>query len=177
MAVGNSFTGRIGTIVTDRSLDSSGVHGIVGQKELAWVWLPLAASPGAQLHQLNQQLVEARIKMQHFSLTDRAVWLAFHRRFLPDFYRSIQTTPLLNRQSLKPRVDETSGMVALIGTGLNFNSDTAGRVFKTLEQLPCPTENLQVSELKISFRLPASQVDATVQFLYQQLVERSPCDT
>ncbi|RMG63197.1 MAG: aspartate kinase [Calditrichaeota bacterium] len=176
VAVGNSFTGRIGTIITDKSLDSSAVRGIVGQKELAWIRLPLPEPPAAHLHQLNQQLVEARVKMQHFSLTDGAVWLAFHRRFLPDFNRCLQASPLLSRLNLKPQVDETSGMVAIIGTGLNFNSETAGRVFQALENLSCPTENLQVSELKITFRLPASRVDPTIQFLYQQLLERTSCE-
>jgi len=138
VAVGSSFSGKIGTI---------------------------------QKYQLNQRMAERRIKVQSFLMQPEYLEMVFQQRFLGEvkaFLSEIRDSEPAAGFSTRGQI----GIIGIIGTGLNFNSDTALQIFKTLEKLRIEPQMFQVSELKISWMMPEERIDDTVKMLYGELVEK-----
>ncbi len=70
---------------------------------------------------------------------------------------------------IQHQLQNSIGMVAIVGTGLNFNSDLSLRIFSIFEKLGLQTKMLQVSPLKISWLLSENEVDTAIQRLYKEL--------
>jgi aspartokinase len=97
--------------------------------------------------------------------------MVIQRRLLPEVEQMLNE---LGDNNNSPRfsTNARAGIIGIIGTGLNFNSETALRVFQALEKLEIEPQMLQVSELKISWMMPEEKIDATVKQLYKELVGR-----
>jgi aspartate kinase len=169
VAVGSSFSGKIGTIITDQSHNSSAISGIVGQKKMAY--LKLNTADAAQKYQLNQRMAARRIKVQSYLMQPEYLEIVFQQRFLAEVKAFL--SEMCNTESgagFSSR--DNIGIIGIIGTGLNFNSDTALQIFQTLERLGIDPKMLQVSELKISWMMPEEKIDDAVKLLYRELVEK-----
>ncbi len=166
ISLGSSFTGRIGTIITDRSLESTTISGIVGRKHLAF--LRIRSSNDHLPTQLCQRMVEARILVQSFYARKNEVELVLPEEKIPEVQKILQEnfTP---GAVLEVNQQDGQGLVALVGTGLNFNSEPAARIFEVLEKLRLPLQMLQTSQLRISWIMPQEQVDGTIRRLYTEL--------
>ncbi len=168
IGVGSSSTGKIGTIITDRSMESSGISGIVGEKELVLLRINL---PDVQnQYRINDLFAQKRIKSQAYILSRENMTILFEARHLKDVEKILNNFSESN-SPINHQFEKEKGIVALIGTGLNFNSELSLRVFRVLEQSGITPELLQVSPLRISWVMPQSQIDGTIRMLYQNLVE------
>ncbi len=166
IAVGSSFTGKIGTIVTDRSLQSSSVSGIVGKKGMAHV---RTTSDDPEFNRyITRELAERRVKTQAF-IGERN-----GPEFLVQESKVKQVVQMLSdaRQAgfgFSTEINQKKGVVAIIGTGLNFSSEISRKIFTALNELQITTDFLQISQLRISWMMPEDEVDSTIQQLYGQL--------
>jgi len=168
VGVGSSSTGKIGTIITDRSMESSGISGIVGEKDL--VLLRIDAPDVQRQNQVNKLFARKRIKSRAYILSHNKITILFEVRHLKNVEETIGnfsgSAPQIHYQFEKDK-----GIISLIGNGLNFNSELSTRVFEVLENSGISTELLQVSPLRISWVMPQSQIDNTIKMLYQNLVD------
>jgi len=165
IAIGSTESGRVNTIITDHSLDSSGVRGIIGQKGMCWVRMEFKTPK--PLFQLNRLMGEQRIKVQAYHLNRKKMDVVFHEEFLSRF------KPLINPiEELIENYQENQkkAIVGIVGTGLNFNSDIARQIFEMLPQLKIDIDMLQVSELKISWVQGEDNLEKTIAHLYKKLI-------
>lgn len=168
IGVGSSSTGKIGTIITDRSMESSGISGIVGEKELVLFRINL---PDVQSqYRINNLFAQKRIKSRAYILSRENMTILFEARHLKDVQEILNGFSESN-SPINHQFEKEKGIVALIGTGLNFNSELSIRVFQVLQKSGITPELLQVSPLRISWVMPQSQIDGTIKMLYQNLVE------
>lgn len=167
VAVGSSFSGNIGTIITEQPHNSSAISGIVGQKGMAH--LKIVTRDPVLKHRLNQQMAARGVKVQAYVLQPESLEMVIQRRFLPVLEKSLQA---INGEGEIPQwiCNDSIGIIGIIGTGLNFNSDNAARVFRALERLQISPELLQVSELRVSWIMPEEKIDKTVKLLYRELL-------
>jgi aspartate kinase len=77
IAVGSSETGRIGTIITDRSLDSSRVSGVVGNKGVEFI--SLANLGHSETEQINNRIIEKRIKTYFHQVFQNQLYLVISK--------------------------------------------------------------------------------------------------
>ncbi|NIV16649.1 MAG: aspartate kinase, partial [Aliifodinibius sp.] len=64
IGVGSSYTGKVGTIVTDYSLDSSSIDGIISQKNMTYISVESDSSEVRK--RLFEKMAQRRIKVQTF---------------------------------------------------------------------------------------------------------------
>ncbi len=79
IAVGSSASGKIGTIISDRSLESSRITGIVGQKELCY--LNVKSENSLFINSMNKWLARNRIKTQAYAWYPDRLEIVFHCRY------------------------------------------------------------------------------------------------
>ncbi len=186
VGVGNTATGKVGTIITDRRHDTSAISGIVGQKGL--VYVRFHSRDFRARNRLNLVMAERRIKVQSYLLHPEYVEFICQERFWPEIEQALQTVTAESSSPMPEAPDGAStsssgpghsgpvfhrsgvGMVGIVGTGLNFNSEKATRVFQALEKSGINPEVLQVSDLRISWMMPEEQIDDTVRRLYGELI-------
>ncbi|GAB4379802.1 MAG: aspartate kinase [Calditrichia bacterium] len=169
IAVGSSFTGKIGTIVTDRSLEGAHISGIVGQKDLCF--LTLECENWESVYDLNLQLAQHRIKVPlytHFG--NRSFLLIPHAELshLQDVITQLQNRDII----FHIHRAENRGIVAIIGTGLNYNSELSKQIFAVLRENRITPEAFQMSQLRVSIALPEKEIDETIKLLYRELIEK-----
>ncbi len=167
IAVGSSFNGKLGTIITDRSLESSGISGIVGQKGL--LYLTVNTSEKKIIHLINKKMVEKRLIAQSYYFNGETLELVLPDHFADAFYE-IQSEASEKECPFQLVSRKNMGMIAIVGTGLNFNSEPAIRIFEAIEKLNIAPALLQVSQLRISWLSPESLVDNTIRKLYTELM-------
>ncbi|NIR51538.1 MAG: aspartate kinase [candidate division Zixibacteria bacterium] len=166
VAVGSSFTGKVGTIITERPHDTSAISGIVKQSGMLYVKTELPTLN--EKNRFNQLMADHRIKVQAYAFQPGSVELVCQKRFLADIRRIVRG---INRKEPELSLySESVGIIAIIGTGLNFNSETALRIFEAVERLKLEPRMLQISELRISWIMEEDRVDQTVQHLYRELI-------
>ncbi len=162
----SSFTGRVGTIISDRSLESTAISGIVGQKQLAYLQIRFSDQYGYT--RLSRRMVDERIRVQSYYAREKEVELVLPEEGVARV-RKILQQDFTAGGVIEVKERDGQGLVALVGTGLNFNSEPAARVFETLEKLDLPLQMLQISQLRISWIMPQEQVDETIRRLYAEL--------
>ena len=166
MAVGSSATGKVGTIITDYSLDSSSIDGIVSKKNMTYA--KIQSDNGDLRKRLFEKMAKKRIKVQSFQDHSSFSEMALQNKFvhaLEDIFSDIE-----NQDSgIRLQTIENQAVVAVIGHGLNFNSRIAERVFHVIANQKIATAMLQVTELRISWLMPENDADKTVKMLYQEL--------
>ncbi len=168
IAVGNSMTGRVGTIITDAEHDAAGIRGVIGQKELCY--LRIAFDDPQQVRQLHRFMCRRRIKTQAYLCHAARVEMVVQQRFSKElklFLHELAGKGVL----AEPHTREGQGMAAIIGSGLNFNSGLFNRIMDVVVELPDPPQFLQINDIRISWMLPEEQVDQTIRTLYDALVE------
>jgi aspartate kinase len=168
IAVGSSDSGKVGTIITDYSLDSSSIDGIVSQKDLAYV--RASTENSLQTSALLEKMAERRIKIQAFLHNGEISELVVGNKFmsaLKDIFQEIAA----ENDTLQFETEENQAIVAIVGNGLNFDSRIAEKIFRTSNQLEIETKMLQVTELRISWLVPEDTADETVRRLHQELTQ------
>lgn len=170
IAVGSSYTGKVGTIVTDYSLDSSSIDGIVSRKGMAYLRVK-SHNDGAR-KRLFEKMAQRRIKTQAF--LDRADFseLVIQQKSLTAL-KGVLGEIQEGNDDLQCHIEENQGLIAVIGNGLNFNSRMAEKIFETIRKLEGGINLLQVSELRISWMTPEEQVEGTVRLLHSDLLPGS----
>ncbi|GAB4337764.1 MAG: aspartate kinase [Calditrichia bacterium] len=167
VAVGSSFTGRTGTIVSNRSLESSGVTAIVGEKKL--VLFRVRSRSREVAAALLRHIGENRIKLFTQHLENHTLSLVVRSE------NSAELETVLNRfleseEDYELSILHDLGMVAIIGRGLNLNSELANRlvsaIFSGVDELPW----LEISQLRISFLCPEQKTDELVKQFYRDFV-------
>lgn len=166
IAVGSSLTGKVGTIITDYSLDSSSIDGIVSQKGVTYIKIDI--NDDALQKEILKKMAQLRIKVQAFAEQSGFIEMAVQEKFI-----SILKNTFLELKEKKTKLNfqilEKQGIVAIIGNGLNFNSRIAERVFAIIKKLKIEMNLLQINELRISWLMPENVVDKTVKKLHQEL--------
>jgi len=163
LAVGSAKTGRVGTIVTDASHDSSGIKGIVGRKKMIRWEIQFAETNGP--FSFLAAMSDGLLKAQSAQVFQNRLNLMFDARLRNDL-----DALLTGRRAELIREEKNLGVLAIIGTGLNCNSSTAKKVFAALHRLNLITEHLQVSELRIALALPESETDDAIRKLHGELL-------
>jgi aspartate kinase len=163
VAVGSSFSGKVGTIITNRSLESAGISGIVGRKNM--VYLRVQAKQNEAINHISRELVKARIRMQAYLVRAQLLEMVFPKENKGDVVQILERVQN-NDFELSPVFEEGKGIIAIIGSGLNFNSELSLKIFETLETLKLPVEMLQISQLRVSWMTDEGRVDQIVTDLH-----------
>jgi len=165
VAVGSSDSGKVGTIITDYSLDSTSIDGIVSQKGL--MYIAASTKNPLQTSTLLEKMAERRIKIQAFLHNGEISELVIQNKFLPVLKNIFEIAA--GNDTLEFKTLENQAIVAIVGSGLNFNSRIAEKIFRTIRQLEIETKMLQVTKLRISWLMPEDKADETVRRLHQEL--------
>lgn len=166
IAVGSSFNGNLGTIISDRSLDSSRISGIVGQRGL--LHLRIQTDEPRVNHYISKEMAAGRLNTLTCLMRNDGLDILVRTQQKNDLNRLLEKIQK-SRPAFAYNIDPGRGMVAVIGTGLNFNSDASFRVFDAIEKLKVTTRLLQVSQLRISWVMPEAEVDDTIRKLYKEV--------
>ncbi len=169
LAVGSSFSGNIGTIITDSPHEISAISGIVGKKGMFYT--RIEADDFHVKNRLNQALASRRLKVYSYLMQPHSLELVFAQTNRAAF-KEILSELRVSHTNFRITEEKPVGVVAVVGTGLNFNSPAAGKIFNALDVLHIAPEMLQVTELRISWVLPESRVDRTIRQLHSLLINR-----
>lgn len=166
IGVGSSVSGEIGTIVTDRSLDSSRISGIVGQKGVAVISL---ATENEQLKNLvNRTLAQDGVNILSYISSLNGLHFAFNNTMI-DKVQNLMSDVFSSLNPAHIKIENNLGLIAIVGAGLNFNSNTAYNLFKVLEEFKTALRMLQITPLRVSWILPEEETDHMVKRLYREL--------
>lgn len=166
IAVGSSRTGVIGTIVTDRSLDSTRISGIVGQNNI--VLLSISNLSKLGLEKINSLLFQNRIKTYIYQYSHDQLYLAINDTHSDLLQNTLGVLKARNKK-LDYSIDKKSGIVSIIGTGLDCDSNLMNTIFETLEHFGKDTKFWQVSPQRISWITPSIETENVIKDIYKKL--------
>ncbi|MFZ0391469.1 MAG: aspartate kinase [Calditrichia bacterium] len=167
VGIGSSSTGKIGTIITDRSLDKSRISGIVQRDKLCY--LKVSEIQDQHRSEFMNNVSRQNIKTYLFEAGSGVLEMVFDSSRKQKVNLCLESIDIL--PAPKTSFEENLGIVAITGAGLSFASSAARRIFKVLSDLAFPVQKMEVSQLRISLLLPQNFVDDMVIELYQRLFE------
>jgi aspartate kinase len=168
IAIGSSFTGKVGTIISNNSLTSS-ISGIVGQKDLCTAYIEFKDL--SVLYNFNFILNKKRVRIQSYFASECHLKMLFEKRYKA-FFTTLLTEFKKSEGIAEYSLKENKGSVSIIGTGLNFYSQSNSNLFETLKNINLKLEILQITPLRVSFIIPTTEVDQIIPLLYNELVTK-----
>jgi aspartate kinase len=165
IAVGSSETGRIGTIITDRSMDSSRIAGVVGNKGVEFITLTNLGH--SETDQINTLIIDKRIKTYFHQFSRDQLYLVIKME-----QAGVLSDLVSNLQEKSPRITFSRfsdlGIVSIIGTALNCSPELFETVNDILKSRDESLNLWHISPQRISWVIPEKMVDDTVKRIYQK---------
>ena len=165
IAVGSSETGRIGTIITDRSLDSSRISGVVGNKGVEFI--SLGNLGHSETEHINNRIIEKRIKTYFHQVFQNQLYLVISKNHYEPLFEYISQIRENEPKISLSRISDL-GIISVIGTALNCNAELFEIISGILKSREKPLNLWQISPQRISWVIPEDIVDETVREIYQK---------
>jgi len=164
LAVGNSFTKKIGTIITDRSLDTAKISGIVlNDKVMA---LKFNKSDEKNLWTAQKTIEKNRWKVYNSYLSSTSFWVVIDNEIAHEIKAMIDN----NAWKPLPEKFENIVLLSIVGSGLNYNSPPVKKILHIFEKWDDDILSLQASMQKISVILKKKKnIKQLVKSLYKQV--------
>ncbi len=164
ISVGNSKTNKIGTIITDGSLDTAKVSGIVVNDRV--VGLKFTNGTKEHLWEIQKLLEQNRWKIYYSYLAQSTFWVILDKADLAD----IEKTILKSDYELKPEVANNIILLSIVGSGLNYNTPLVNNILQILEEWNERILSLQATIQKISIIIKKSDdIQRLIENLYEQV--------
>ncbi|GAB4169111.1 MAG: aspartate kinase [Calditrichia bacterium] len=147
ISVGNTFSGSIGTIITDKSFETAKISGIVGNDKVFAVKIQKGNS--SQIWDLQNAIEENRWKTYYSYLTDSTFWAVFDESCQTDICDFLQG----KHWDHPPIVHDDVTLISVIGSGLNYNSPLVKDILNKIEIYDKEILSFQATIQKISIIL------------------------
>jgi len=165
IAVGSSFTGEIGTIITDRSLDNFRISGIVGKDGLFHLQVNTPVFPLKNL--INKKFSDFGLKPQAYHLNQQRFDAVFQNKYQDKVLEIVEECKS-DDKSFSFTVNHNKGMIGIIGSGLNFDRRLSVTLFEIIEDENLSFELLDISQMRITWIMPEAHINKTIKLLYQK---------
>ncbi len=162
LAVGSTFTGKIGTIVTNRSFEKRCISGIAHQ-EILLITLPIF-SQNTNNH-FWKILTEYHIEVRLAQMDKEKIQFVILPKNKQDFENIIKN----HHWEYKLNSDYT--LLSLIGTGVNIHHKEIKKVMQLLEELNISLILMGLSETKLDLVIPTSKVLLLQEHLHKEFFE------
>ncbi|RMF57877.1 MAG: hypothetical protein D6743_18360 [Calditrichaeota bacterium] len=146
--VGSSFTGKIGTIITNRTLDRHRVTGIAHDAHVVLVTCKSQTNGG------STDFVNV---LAEYGIEVKFVWELDGQCALLLKDDDVQTTQALltehqkSTKGMQVRFDHGIGLLCVLGTGINFGTDIMAKVNRAFERLGIRPRGVHFSETRLAF--------------------------
>jgi len=150
LSLGSTFTGKIGTIVTDEKLSKGCVTGVVTDKDLVLFRVSAPQEDGLKLPLLfSRQQVHLKI------------WQLVRGSAIIGVSQSDQSTvkKIIEKAATSYTIENQSAVLSVIGAGISIGTVTAGRVFTKLNELNIEYTDIINGELFLKVILPLKESD------------------
>ena len=164
IAVGNSFTKKIGTIITDKSLDTAKISGIIlNDKVLA---LKFNKNDDKNLWSAQKTLEKRRWKIYYSYLSETSFWVVMDNEIEHEIEEALNT----DEWNPAPELYEDIALVSVVGSGLNYNAPLVKNILHILEEWNGEILSLQASMQKISIIInKKNNLKKLIESLYAQV--------
>ena len=162
--VGSSFSGKIGTIVTNNVLDRNRTTGIVIDDDTILVKL----TNGSRKSYLSCILNLARegISVRYLWQDDQICKFIAKAEDLSNVKKIVDS----QEENILLSIGEKITLVSVVGTGINFKSDIMTKVLSILDDMNISPETYSFSETRISIGLQKKYVNDVASNLHQTLI-------
>lgn len=151
IAVGNTFSRKIGTIITDYSFDTAKVSGIVENENVFGI--KIQSDHKEDVWSFQNKIEQNRWKTYYSYLSNETFWAILDIAHLQEVKDIVQE---LKWNSL-PLIKEDITLISIIGSGLNYNSPLLNKILKKLESWHDNILSFQATLQKISIILQGKQ--------------------
>ncbi len=165
VGVGSSFTGKIGTIITDKTLDITRITGIVGLKNLTGV--TGMNLPPSFLIDFTTTLFQSPVKTYGFFASRNFLNMIIKAEHLPAVQKIMEAQGN-GKKHIEWEVKNNLGLVTIIGSNINLNPEIPENGLKCLEKMKSVPWQIEISRLHAYFLLAESAVDQAIKLLYNQ---------
>lgn len=160
LSLGSSFTGYIGTIVTDESFSKNSVTAVVHDTDV----VPLTISQCDPVV-LSEWLSNRGIRPKFWQAVDGKVNFSLSVAAVERHYDDLRAEFRISFE------DKRAATVSVIGPGVAIGSQVANSVSQIIKEKNWTCLGVENSELCLKFLVPQMDVDVWVTLLHNQLIE------
>jgi aspartate kinase len=162
--VGSSFTGKIGTIVTNEALDKKRIVGIAIDNDIILVNIENLSKSDSLF--FFQKMADAKIGIKF-------IWQQENKnRFIIESDDLPQVKAILDKRKnkIKTSFNEEIGLVSVIGVGIGFKTETTARLFQILNTMRIIPEVYSFSETRITFGFLKKNIQEVANTFHHYLI-------
>ena len=165
IGVGSSQTGKVGSIITDRSFEVAHISGIIDRRKM--VKCDIAIENQSIVRKLLAYLAVKRQKIFCYKTSDNSL------QFLMDSKSIHLIENFITENNLHLKKENEMGLVAIIGAGLYFNSELSEALFTFLQNSELPFEISEITANKITLICKENDLPGLVQKLYDEIKQKN----
>ncbi|MFQ5675560.1 MAG: aspartate kinase, partial [bacterium] len=165
--LGSSFTGKVGTIITDAKLDRNRVTGISSDENVILVTMRQAGNE--TVSEVINTLATRGVPVKGFwCFEDHCSFLVV--RDHQDTTASILKTVRKLSPDMTVEFDNQVAVLSISGTGINFGTDIMEKVTRIFAELKVKPLTYQLSETRLSFTISKDIVKKAVDKMHNILI-------
>ncbi|MFQ5650550.1 MAG: aspartate kinase [bacterium] len=170
LEVGSSFTGEIGTIITNGELDRNRVTG-VGQ-DANIVLVKVTGENEGTRAALITSLARNGVPVKFVWQSGNTLAFLLSADALERAHELIAAQQASD-PALRVETDHDLGLLAITGTGINFGTDIMARAMEVFEEMALRPRVLQFSETRLCFGVDKRYLKQAVNAMHHALFDRS----
>ena len=161
LSLGSSFTGHVGTIVTDEEMNSDCVTGVVADPNIVILRF---STPEEKALVLPHSLSKAQIRIK--------IWQCVRGLGVIGVSQNDVSLAQRHLQEIAERlvIQEGWALLSIIGTGVGLGSHSAEEVFSTLQRLNIHFDVVLSGELYLKILVPAEMADQACKELHDVFI-------
>lgn len=164
--VGSSFTGQIGTIITNGVLDKNRITGVSYDEKIVLIKMK---------HAENGATTTTIKKLAHEGVAVKGVWNSDQACSFLIRKENLETTKEILREQqnawpyMSVELDSDIGLVSVSGVGINFGTDVMAKVAGVFSKMAIQPLTYQFSETRLSFAVERSVLKEAVKRIHEEL--------
>ncbi|MFQ6115528.1 MAG: aspartate kinase [bacterium] len=168
--IGSSFTGYIGTIITDGSLDKKRVTGVAVDEDVVLISLNHATKEPC--FKIIKSLAEEGVAVKFIWKNGPGCSFILKEEDLEtakNIIESNKTNMAKGRVSFNQKV----GLLSVVGVGINFGTDVMAKTMKIFEAMSLFPEAYNFSETRLSFAIEKQHLKQAASRIHDTLIIQS----
>lgn len=162
--VGSSFTGKIGTIVTNNPMDKNRTTGIAIDDDISVIKLKNGSKQ--TYFSCISECVKDGIGVRYLWQDDQVCKFITKTEDLPSLRKIVES----QKEKILLSADEKLSLLSVIGSSINFGSDIMAKLLGVFQEMDILPETYTFSETRISFCLPSKYVQEVATNIHNTLI-------
>jgi len=164
LSLGSTFTGKIGTIVTDEKLSKGNVTGVVTDKDIVLLRVTISQEKGLKLPLLFSR---ENVQLKLWQLVNGSAVIGVSKSDISAAKKIIGAT------TDTYSIEDQRIVLSIIGAGINIGTEAAGRFFTKLNELNIEYSDVINGELFLKVVIPLKNSDKITEEIHNLFFENS----